>query len=112
MVLLVFLSSTFAVAPMAFCFMKAETMSCCQKRLAHVNHCDQKHPKCPICTYDKNDSAPINKSDAPAPSTPQILYLTVGQIMPIALSAPAPIAEPYFIDSSPPQFVLNCTFRI
>jgi DNA-binding helix-hairpin-helix protein with protein kinase domain len=110
--LLVFLSSTFAVAPMAFCFMKAETMSCCQRSSGHTKHSDHKPTKCPICAYENNAPAPINKSDTPAPSSPQILCLTVGQAMPIALPAPTPKAEPYFLDSSPPKFVLNCTFRI
>jgi hypothetical protein len=109
---LVFLSSMFAVAPMAFCVMNPGTPSCCQKMAAHSTHCNHKPQKCPICSYSNVDAAPIHKTNASASSSPQILSLTAGAAICSPLFVYPPKAELRYFDSSPPQFVLNCVFRI
>jgi hypothetical protein len=106
---LVFFSSIFAVAPMAFCAMKTDMPSCCRKSSAHP--CDQKKASCPICSYSNYDRTPITKTDA-APIFQHVLFLSAIPASNLSLPASYSNVSHCYFDSSPPPFALNCVFRI
>jgi hypothetical protein len=112
--LLVFASSTFAIAPMAFCQMEVEEpVSCCEEPVKQDRHCDSSDTACPICSYDLCDIDPTPAKPAVSPIDTDIDFVTI----PIVTLAhdhvsvvSAPLPPP--IDSGPPLYLLDCVFRI
>ncbi len=115
--LLVLASSTFFVAPMAFCQMVAETeapVSCCEQPAEETQHCDDSHAECPICSYDLCDADPTPaKTEVPTSIDAHLEFVTIPFVTIThnyadVLPAPAPT----IIDSGPPIYLLDSVFRI
>lgn len=111
--LLIFASSTFAIAPMAFCRMQTEEPSCCEKPVKQPAHCGDKHADCPVCSFelckiDPTPAKPAATTDV-APLdlvTIPVVTLTYEYVSFITASTPS------IIDSGPPLYLLDCVFRI
>ena len=109
--LLIVLSSTFGIAPMAFCTMKppAPQHSCCKPPVTTPT-------KCPICAFD------LNKVE-PSPANTAVILSIVSQhvisfishtaaTIPLVNFANTKIGIVTYIDSSPPLYLQYCSFRI
>lgn len=109
--LLVLLSSTFAVAPMAFCNMKAATpeSSCCKLPVSSPI------PECPVCAdLNKLDPTPANisvKTQAVSQYfvtvLPQVVIHTSSQVLGVT-----DYSVNLYFDSSPPLYLQFGNFRL
>jgi len=116
--LLVFASSSFAIAPMAFCNMQTQeeeqTPSCCEKPETKADHCQKKHANCPICSFElcKVDPTPAKPATVSTFTAP-LDFVTIPVVtLPFAYTAVIFSEAVYHIDTGPPIYLLDCTFRI
>lgn len=115
--LLVFASSTFAIAPMAFCNLapvQEEVPSCCEKPEQKPQHCTDKHADCPVCSFELCKVDPTPAKPATVHSvTPTLEFVTI-PIVTLSYDYVSFVSTPArtIIDSGPPIYLLDRVFRI
>jgi hypothetical protein len=108
--LLIVLSGTFGIAPMAFCTMKtaAPQHSCCKPPVA-------KQKQCPICSFELNQVQPSPAHISIQPHTAPLHCITLLPHTFTALLSPNIAMTDYavaYYDTSPPLYIQNGILRI
>jgi hypothetical protein len=117
MAFVVFFAATFSVAPMAFCFAKAEqpVPACCPKPMHKPAHSESDRSNCPICkfNYCKLDPNPVLKTTTHSSPTVRTISTSLSAATPLQHSFTIRTANTFhYFDSSPPVYLSVCAFRI